>query len=118
MASVLKEVHEITKELHDHLILEFPKDEGREEYIEKIEKLLGMRESLMQQLDRPNGEEEVMLAQEILEMNKIVNVRMNAAFGVIRMDINSLKKRKQTGLKYENPYDGPTADGVFFDSKK
>ncbi|PYZ92814.1 flagellar protein [Salipaludibacillus keqinensis] len=116
--SVLHDLHQLTKQLHDHLAEPLPKDEGREAYIETIDSYLGKRQALLNQLKRPEGEEETKLANELIEMNERVNERMQAVQGEIRMDINQLKKRKSTGKKYENPYDGPTADGVFFDSKK
>ncbi|SES38748.1 hypothetical protein [Salipaludibacillus aurantiacus] len=116
--AVLKELHGITKELHDHLDQPLPEDDGREEYIEAIESYLGRRQMLMTGLTRPDNETDERLATELIEMNKQINSRMNAIQGKIRMDISQLKKRKSTGKKYESPYDGPTADGVFFDSKK
>ncbi|WP_416147227.1 flagellar protein [Salipaludibacillus sp. HK11] len=116
--STLSSLYQLTKELNDHLTKPLPKDEGREEYIETIEAYLSKRQTLMSDLTRPAGEQETTLANELIEMNQVVNQRMKAVQGLIRVDINQLKKRKTTGKKYENPYDGPTADGVFFDSKK
>ncbi|WP_280769530.1 flagellar protein [Salipaludibacillus daqingensis] len=116
--SVLSDLHQITKELSDHLSEPLPKDEGREEYIEMIDSHLAKRQKLLNELQRPVGEQETKLANELIEMNENVNRRMQVVQGEIRTDINQLKKRKTTGKKYENPYSGRTADGVFFDSKK
>lgn len=116
--SVIKELHQLTEGLLYHLEKQLPKDEGREEYIEGIDSFLEKRQKLLDQLTRPEGAEESRLAAELIEMNKTVNIKLSAVQSRIRSDINQLKKRKNTGKKYENPYNGPTADGVFFDSKK
>ncbi|UCZ52682.1 flagellar protein [Bacillus shivajii] len=118
MSSVLQEVHAITKALYEHLNEPLPKDEGREEYIETVESYLTKRGKLMEKLEQPKTDEEKQLAKEVLDMNQPINERLAAAQGMIRIDLNQLKKRKNTGKKYETPYAGPTADGVFFDSKK
>lgn len=116
--SVISDLHLITEDLHEHLAQPLPKDKGREEYIETIDACLVKRETLLTELKRPEGEKETQLANELMSMNEVVNQRLKAVQVEIRMDINQLKKRKKTGKKYENPYDGPTTDGVFFDSKK
>lgn len=116
-ASAMTELHTLTKALYRHLQQPLPKDEGREDYIETIESYLGKRQPLMDKIARPEGQDEE-LANEMITMNQEINARMGAIQAEIRMDLNRLNKRKQTGKKYENPYDGPTADGVFFDSKK
>lgn len=116
--SVLSDLYQITKELFEHLTKPLPKDEGREEYIERIDTYLGKRETLLNELEMPEGEQAKTFAIELIEMNQQINLRLKAVQDEIRMDINQLKKRKTTGKKYENPYEGPTMDGVFFDSKK
>lgn len=115
--SAITELHTLTKALYNHLQQPMPTDEGREEYIEVIENYLGERQPLMDKLSKPEGNEKE-LTNDMVNMNKEINVKMVAIQGEIRMDLNRLKMRKQTGKKYENPYDGPTSDGIFFDSKK
>ncbi|MGJ9384776.1 flagellar protein [Salipaludibacillus sp. CF4.18] len=115
--SAITELHTVTKALYGHLQQTMPKDEGREEYIEVIENYLGERQPLMDKVSQPSGAEEE-FANDVVKMNKEINLKMVAIQAEIRMDLNRLKMRKQTGKKYENPYDGPTSDGIFFDSKK
>jgi flagellar protein FliT len=115
--SVLNNLNQITKELNEHLAKPLPKDEGREEYIEMIGYYLEERQKGLAELKRPVDEQETKVANELIDMNQQVNQRLKAIQGEIRIDINQLKKRKTTGNKYANPYEGPTADGVFFDSK-
>ncbi|MBU9722276.1 MULTISPECIES: flagellar protein [Bacillaceae] len=116
---ILKAVHTLTKGLYDHLQKPMPKDEDdRDAYIETMNDMLEKREQLIPHVSRPQNEDEEKLGQDIVAMNKVVNQKIAAAQGLIRMDITKLQQRKETGKKYESPYEGPTADGVFFDSKK
>ncbi|WP_096190251.1 flagellar protein [Evansella halocellulosilytica] len=119
MANGLKDIYKVTKALYDHLQKPFPKDEGREEYIEVINSYLTERAQLMEHVQRPNqNSPEEQIVQELIKMNHTINEQLAAAKGTIQMDLNDLKKRKKTGKKYETPYAGPTVDGIFFDSKK
>ncbi|MCR6095076.1 flagellar protein [Salipaludibacillus agaradhaerens] len=116
--SIIHEVHRVTKELYDHLQQPLPSEEAREDYITKITESLEERKQLIKELRPPENDEEEKLKNEIFSMGEEVNNKLTAIQGIIRIDINKLKKRKDTGKKYESPYESKTVDGIFFDSKK
>ncbi|SDO45189.1 hypothetical protein [Alkalicoccus daliensis] len=115
----LRELYASTRALYDHLLEDFPKeDEKRDNYIEKVNQLLDQREQLMTSLQPPSTSGEKKVAQEIFRLNKEIQEKLKTNQQRIQTDINQLNQKKNTGRRYENPYDGPTPDGVFFDSKK
>ncbi|MBU8908699.1 flagellar protein [Desertibacillus haloalkaliphilus] len=116
--SAVKKLYIVSKQFYDHLQQPFPDEEARESYIEKVDDFLDKREELMKELPGDYTEAEKKLGAEIIKLNKRINTRLAQLKQQIQTDINGLKQKKKTGMKYENPYDGPTADGVFFDKKK
>ena len=115
----IKDLFLITKQLFDHLEKPLPKEE-REEYLQHLEQLLNGREQLIENFDarQPQTDEEQKMATLIVQWNKQMNERLTAYLALIKKDINSLKKQKDTGKKYENPYQHAPIDGAFFDKKK
>ncbi|UTR16057.1 flagellar protein [Salipaludibacillus sp. LMS25] len=116
--SIIHEVHRVTKELYDHLQQPLPSEEARDDYITKINEYLDERKQLINELRPPETSEEEKLRDDIFSIGEEVNNKLTVIQGTIRIDINKLKKRKQTGRKYESPYESKTVDGIFFDSKK
>lgn len=117
--ATLKELYVTTRALYDHLQEEFPgKDDARDTYITTINQLLDEREQLMQSIPVPASDAEKKVGNEVLRLNESIQKKLQTSQQRIQTDINSLSKKKKTGRQYENPYGGPTPDGVFFDSKK
>ena len=113
--STFEQLFNVTKQLVDQLRMPLPKEE-REQYIEKLELLLDERGELIKQFDGQLDEDKRQLAQELVSWNKEINERLQANMNIIKIDINKLKKQKQTGVKYENPYEA-SVDGIFIDKK-
>ncbi|QKS72307.1 hypothetical protein FLK61_37370 [Paenalkalicoccus suaedae] len=111
-------IYKGTQELHAHLSKPMPTDDTRDTYIETVTDMLAAREELLVGVEPPSNDDEEVVAKEIVEMNKVIQMKLKIFQGIIQQDINKLKHRKKSGQKYENPYDGPTTDGIFFDSKK
>ncbi|WP_100400236.1 flagellar protein [Bacillus sp. FJAT-44742] len=111
-----------TKTLDDHLSRELPKGlDERDEYIIAVEDYLQSRDRLLKEIlqEKPSfSETERKLGMEVLSMNGKIEEQMAKIQSVISADIRALKKKRKTGQRYENPYQGTTVDGVFFDSKK
>lgn len=115
----LRELYAVSRGLYDHLQEDFPQgDDERDQYIQRVNELLDQREQLMSSLQRPAAPAEVKVAQEIFRLNEGIQMKLKTNQQRIQTDINKLTKKRNTGRRYENPYDGPTPDGVFFDSKK
>lgn len=118
MASI-KELFVATKQLFDHVEKPLPKEE-REQYLEELEEILNRREQLIATFDgrQPETEDEKKMATLIVQWNKQMNTRLTTYLTMIKKDISSLKKQKDTGKRYENPYQHAPIDGAFIDKKK
>ena len=114
MATV-QELFEVTKELGEFLEQPFPKEE-REGYIERVEQLLEMRANILTNFKDTKKNIDSDTAKAIVSWNKKIEQRLSLYMSTIKVDINKLKQQKQTGMKYENPYDTQT-DGFFIDKK-
>ncbi|WP_240374395.1 flagellar protein [Bacillus piscicola] len=118
--ALVKELFLATKALHDHVHAPLPASlEKRESYLEQLDLLLEERALLLDQLTGKQtfSEGEKRLGQEMMKMNEGINRRMTETKGTMRLDIQHLQRKKESGQRYEKPYDGPTIDGVFFDKK-
>lgn len=117
--SSIQHIYTQTTELLE-FVQQFPKEtEARDAFIAELNERLEQREKLIKQLENESlTEKEKALGQKLLQLNKKLTERLEQIRFTIRADISNLEKKKATGLKYENPYDGPTSDGVFFDEQR
>lgn len=116
--SIVKELYESTLDLYSFLQKWDGNKDGREQYIEKLEHLLNERQSLLEQMKPPFSDEDKLLGAEIAKYDGKINILLNAKLNEIKMDITSLKQKKQQQTKYENPYMASYEDGMFLDKKK
>lgn len=114
MTSV-RECYNLTKELQQ--VLQTVTTENRDEVIEKIEVLLGKRDSILDQLKPPFTDEEKKLGKEMINMNVEINTKLNVLKSTIQRDINGLSKKKSSVKKYTNPYESVNFDGMFYDKR-
>ncbi|WP_413378400.1 hypothetical protein [Alkalihalobacillus sp. 1P02AB] len=98
----------------------FPEqDDKRAVFILNVEKRLSEREQLLEALSGYEMKvEEEQAAKELVELDKQINRRLAEVKGFIQADIRQLKNKKQNFRKYENPYAGPTPEGIFFDKRE
>ncbi|MCL7746698.1 flagellar protein [Halalkalibacter alkaliphilus] len=117
--SVVKELYIQTESLYEFAKQALPKDnDERDQFIAEVDERLAQRDHFINRIDFSKlSEAEKKLGQEILKLNKRLTERLEQIRAEIRANISDIKKKKETGLKYENPYDGPTSDGVFFDKR-
>lgn len=117
--SVVKELYMATQSLYEHAINPLPKeDDARDQFIAMIDLKLGHRAALIEQIERGNltaGEKK--LGDELMKLNIKLNARLEVMQAEIQANLSELKVKKQTHKKYENPYEGPTTEGVFFDKR-
>ena len=115
----LQHLLQVSAKLYQHLT-HLPKEAEREEYIEKVNGLLGERGEVMEQIksvgfifDNEN-KSHVMLA----ELDKGIRERLDKVMKVIQLDLKDLQNAKKNEKQYMNPYSEiATMDGRYYDKK-
>ncbi|PAE15430.1 flagellar protein FliT [Virgibacillus sp. 7505] len=93
--------------------------ENREEIVQSLTALLEVRSGQMEELKPPFSTEENLLGKELLPMNERISKQVQNIFDQLKTDIRTIKKQKQSGKKYINPYGSMhTLDGRFLDKRK
>ncbi|RNA67555.1 flagellar protein [Alteribacter keqinensis] len=112
----VQELYTITKSLHDYA-KERPEPDERGAFIERLTDMLEERGEVLAGLEDYSDEERAVL-KEAVDMNSLIEERLQEELRHIKMDMNELKRKKTTGRRYENPYgeSGPV-DGAFIDRK-
>ncbi|MFT8310768.1 MAG: hypothetical protein ABF629_06355 [Sporolactobacillus sp.] len=113
---VLQEIYEQTVEL-DELIKDYER-EDRDAFIEKLQQLLGSRETLLKELPDHCSDSDRQIGQKIDEMNQRINQSLQSIKQEITNDMSQFRHRKKTVNRYRNPYSGPTKDGMFLDKRE
>ncbi|MEC0282200.1 flagellar protein FliT [Terribacillus saccharophilus] len=103
----------------DTLVSQPVTSENREEIIQSLTALLDVRTIQMEELKPPFTTEENILGKELLPMNDRISKQVQQIFDQLKVDIRTIKKQKQSGKKYINPYASmQTLDGRFLDKRK
>ncbi len=103
----------------DTLVSQPVTSENREEVVQSLTALLEVRSGQMEELKPPFTNEENRLGKELLPMNKRISKQIQHIFDQLMVDIRTIKKQKQSGKKYINPYASmQTLDGRFLDKRK
>ncbi|MFA9558936.1 hypothetical protein ACERII_16620 [Evansella sp. AB-rgal1] len=109
-------LYEVSKKLFD--LVEKPVvSEERDTYIESLVALVEERGIVLNAIHREPSDQEKLLLQQIASMQQQMEPKLQSELLAIKRDINNLKKRKETGQKYENPYYYAPIDGAFIDKK-
>jgi flagellar protein FliT len=115
MSSVIL-CHSITKQLKE--AVEEVAVGNRDSVIEKIEKLLTERQSLLGNIKPPFTEDEQVLGKQMMAWNQEIDRKLILLRTEIKRDMNGLTKKKTSAQKYTNPYENMQHDGMFYDKKK
>ena len=103
----------------DTLVSQTVTSENREEVVNSLTALLEVRSGQMEELKPPFTTEENLLGKELLPMNERISKQVQQIFDQLKVDIRTIKKQKQSGKKYINPYASmQTLDGRFLDKRK
>ncbi|MBU9712802.1 hypothetical protein [Evansella tamaricis] len=106
----------VTKELYE-LVEVPPASEVRDEYIERLTSLTEERGLIIRSIKvEPDDGDKVLLEQSV-RLNEAMAPRLGAELNRIKRDMFELKKKKESGRRYENPYDYGPLDGSFIDKK-
>ena len=105
--------------LYQHLT-NLPKDEEREEYIEKVHTLLDDRGILIEEMQK-NGfrvESTNKSHQMLVELDKGIRERLDKVMKMIQTDLKDLQNAKKNEKQYLNPYSSvQVMDGRYYDKK-
>lgn len=113
--SVVKEYFEETEAL---LVLLKKERRDRDSFLQEIETVVEKRQALIQSMKPPYTEEEERIGKHCMLLDKEVDALLQHEKQQIQLDINGLKKHKQSRQKYVNPYQSLQTDGMFYDKKK
>ncbi len=114
--SSVGELYHITKTLYDHAKVP-PQAEEREAYIERLTAMLEERAVILEGVKGEFSDDERALMKQAVDMNLLIEDRLQAELNHIKLDIGDLRKKKETGRRYENPYSYGPIDGAFIDKK-
>src|SRR5699024_9008523 len=90
----------------------------RSDAIEQINWLIEKRASLLKQIQQPYLEKERSRGKEIIRLNELIKDKMNRMYGIIKMDLKRVQKKREQNYSYINPYGKiKTIDGMYLDSK-
>jgi flagellar protein FliT len=110
------ELLRITERLYDHAVKN-PAPGDRDDHINQIETLLKEREMVLSTMSGTVPEADGPFLKKAAELNTAVDARLKEEVSAIKMDINRLKKKRETGRRYENSYATPSVDGAFIDRR-
>ncbi|MFP7492360.1 flagellar protein FliT [Terribacillus sp. 179-K 1B1 HS] len=111
-------LYDTTTEL-DTLVSQPVTSENREEVVNSLTDLMGIRSEQMEALKPPFSAEEQELGKALLPLNERISKHVQQIFDQLKIDIRTIKKQQQSGTKYINPYASmQTLDGRFLDKRK
>jgi flagellar protein FliT len=103
----------------DTLVSQQVTTENREDVVQTLTVLMEARSQQMEELKPPFSPEEEQLGKELLPLNERISSHVQQIFDQLKVDMRIIKKQKQSGKKYINPYASmQTLDGRFLDKRK
>ncbi|SNZ05182.1 flagellar protein FliT [Terribacillus aidingensis] len=103
----------------DTLVSQHVTTENREDVVQTLTVLMKARSQQMEELQPPFSAEEEKLGKALLPLNERISSHVQQIFDQLKLDMRTIKKQKQSGKKYINPYASmQTLDGRFLDKRK
>ena len=109
LEGTIEKVEKLAAE-HDH-----------ETFIEVIEQAADERDELLKELNLSDEERKTQqsIIDEVIELDQQLNRMVHQYFDSFKREIIILKKKKDTNMKYTNPYSKmKSPDGAFLDKRK
>lgn len=100
------------------LTIENVPEDKRDETIERVEKLLDVREQLQKNIQPPFTKEEEAFGKEVIQLEKNFQQQLTDFFKSIREDISVTQSKKSNMTNYVNPYQNIARDGSYYDTKQ
>lgn len=114
-----KQLLQVSAKLYQHLT-SLPKEEERDEYIEKINVLLDERGILVEEMANKGFKINPVNKshQMLVELDKGIRERLNNVMKVVQSDLKDLQNAKKNEKQYLNPYSSiQVMDGRYYDKK-
>ncbi|WP_078378908.1 hypothetical protein [Sutcliffiella halmapala] len=115
--AVVEDLHRVTTHLLTMLEEEFPAEDKRDPFIEEVEKLLQIRESLLQRLAPPFTEAEIELGKKVAQASQLIPVKLEAFQKQLKQEWSHMQHSKKTAKAYEKAYAGVSIDGMYYDKR-
>lgn len=93
-------------------------EEKREAVIERIEKLLDVRDQLQPEIQAPFTKEEEAFGKELISLEDKLQKQLSLFTKGIRKDITISQSKKTNMKNYVNPYGNMPRDGAYYDTKQ
>ena len=117
---ILQQLLQISAKLYRFLEI-IPKEENREDFIEKINGLLDQRGEIIEQFKKEgfqfNTEDKLHIT--LLHLDEGIRERLNKVMDEIKLDMKKIQASKRNEKQYSNPYSSVRVmDGMYYDKKK
>ena len=114
----LEELYAVTEQLVHELDQIREVNLDRDALIERVNGLVQQRDIMIQKLQQPYSEEELVIGRKIVKMNEQIKQQMNQLYEMIKADMKQVQKKKNQNYSYLKPYGNlKTSDGMYMDNK-
>ncbi|QOY37007.1 hypothetical protein AWH56_005000 [Anaerobacillus isosaccharinicus] len=118
MLELLNKIDQINSDILTHLKKGLPKEEAdKDDYIEALNRFLGIREELIKVVKKAQTDHEKQLGEKIIKDNELINELLSQKSQQLKREINQFNIKKKNNQQYDNPYQDTTTDGIFIDKK-
>ncbi|MCP3031422.1 flagellar protein FliT [Halobacillus sp. A1] len=94
-------------------------DDNRQEVVQEIQRLLGERSAIIQQLPQPQTNKEKEIVQTVMSLDLDINQKLEFLFNGLKVELRQMRRQKSSTQRYMNPYQSVSSfDGMFMDRKK
>lgn len=100
------------------LFLDEKSEEKRDEMVAKVNQLLDVRDQLQKVMQAPFTDEEKELGKELMELESVLQKKLEAFTKKIRQEISVSQSKKSHVKSYVNPYQSVMQDGTYYDTKQ
>ncbi|MBB6453617.1 flagellar protein FliT [Salirhabdus euzebyi] len=113
--SAVKQMHQLTAEMK-HKISDSTIDSDK--LLEEINSFLEQRDSLIKGVKPPYTEEEQVLGNELVQLDKEIQATLQTLLLKLKGSMKQVQNQKGNTQKYMNPYKNlSNIDGMFFDKR-
>ena len=115
--NVVENLDKVTTHLLTLLDGPLPAEESRDAFLEKIDKVLQIRDSLLQRLAPPFSETEMTLGKKVALASQQITPKLEDFHKQLKQEWAQIQQSKKTAKAYGQAYSSPTADGMYYDKR-